>query len=201
VTDAQTAPDAGTDPSAGQDANGSTVDPAAAINRGKGLSLEAVMSLEEGSPARAALDEFKALDGRFKEAEEQVEALKQERLQAIRRLKDEHNVGFSAIAEVIGNTSSLVLYLYERAAGKTAKQIREESVASRLAKEATRTSDPNRKPARKQTPEEKAFRKQQREALRAFLEEQRRAAAERGEDTAELDAAIGDNEAEDAADA
>jgi hypothetical protein len=176
---------------------GAEVDPNAAISRGKGMSLEAIA---DDSPAAKAVEAFRDLVARHKAAEEEAEALKQERNLAIRQLKDEHNVGFSAMAEIIGGTSSLVLYLYERAAGKSAKQIREESQASRLAKEATRVSDPNRKPARKQTPEEKAFRKQQREALKAFLEEQRNAARERGEDTSELDAAIGDNEAEQAED-
>lgn len=173
-----------------------SVDPGAAISRGVGLSLDAI---EPDSPAGKALEDFKALVERQKAATAQAEELTLERNQAIYNLKTEHNVGFSAMAEVIGATSSLVLYLFERAQGKTAKQIREESVASRLAKEATRVSDPNKKAARKQTPEEKAFRKQQREALRAFLEEQRASAAARGESTDEADAELAAHDAESAA--
>lgn len=177
--------------------NGAEVDPSAAISRGKGLSLEAV---KEGSPAAQAVAEFKDLVARHKAAEEAAEALKGERNAALRALKDDHNVGFSAIAEIIEGTSSLALYLYERAAGKTAKQIREESQASRKAKEALRESDPDRKPARKQTPEERAFRKQQREALKAFLAEQRAAAEARGEDVSGYDAQLQGAEADQAAD-
>lgn len=183
----------GTTPAGGDE----DVDPSAAISRGKGLSLDAV---KPDSPAAAALEEFKALVARHQEAAAAEEALKNERNLAIRNLKDEHNVGFSAMAELIGGTSSLVLYLYERAAGKTAKQIREESIASRKAKEAARVDDPDRPAARKQTPEEKAFRKVQREALKAFLAEQRDKAAERGESTDEFDAGLSDAEREQAED-
>lgn len=174
------------------------VDPSAAISRGVGLSLEAI---EPDSPAGKALDNFKDLVARHKEADDAAEALKLERNQAVYDLKTEHNIGFSAMAEVMGVTSSLVLYLYERAQGKSAKQIREESVQSRIAKEANRVVDPNKRPARKQTPEEKAFRKTQRDALRAFLEEQRARAAERGESTDDMDAGLAETDAEEAADA
>jgi hypothetical protein len=174
------------------------VDPSAAISRGVGLSLEAI---EPDSPAGQALEQFKDLVNRHKAAEASAEELKLERNQAVYDLKTNHNVGFSAMAEIIGATSSLVLYLYERAQGKSAKQIREESQASNAAKQANRVVDPNKKAARKQTPEEKAFRKTQRDALRAFLEEQRAAAAERGEATDEMDAGLADVEAEDASDA
>jgi lysyl-tRNA synthetase class I len=169
-----------------------------AINRGKGLTLEAIPA---GSEAEKAIEDFKEFAAAYKEAEDAFEAKQQERMHRVYDLKETHNIGFSALAEVLGVTSSMTLYLYERAQGKSAKQIREESVASRKAKEATRVVDPNKPPARKQTPEERAFRKQQREALRAFLEEQKRLAAERGEDTAEQDQGLADVAAEDAADA
>lgn len=146
------------------------VTPEDMITRGKGVKVDA---LEEGSEAYQAVEQFKDLVERHKAAETEAEALKDERNTAIYVLKSEHNVSFSAIAEIIGGTSSLVLYLYERAQGKSAKQIREESQRSRAAKEAFRESDPDRKPARKQTSEERAFRKQQREALQAFLAEQK----------------------------
>jgi hypothetical protein len=176
------------------------VDPSAAISRGKGKSLQAI---EEGSDeaAKTALAEFRDLVERHKVAEAEAEALKLERNAMVRTLKDEHDVGFSAQAEVIGATSSLVLYLYERAAGKSAKQIREESKASAAAKAQMRVDDPDRKPARKQTPEERSFRKQQREALKAFLEEQAKLAQERGDGDDENQAALAELEAEEAADA
>lgn len=155
------------------------VTPEDMISRGVGLRLEAI---EEGSTAAKAVDEFKQLQTRFTESEAALEALKQERLQAIYSLKSEHNVGFTAIAELIGGTSSLALYLYERAQGKSAKQIREESMRSAAAKAQFAETDPNKKAARKQTPEEKAFRKQQREALQAFLASQKAAAEAAGED-------------------
>lgn len=184
---------------AGTDAE-TDVDPSAAISRGVGLSMEAVTALADDSPAGQAVASFKDVVERYKAAEAEYEALKAERNAAVYDLKAKHNIGFSALAEIMGVTSSLVLYLYERAQGKTAKQIREESIASRKAKELTRETDPDRKPARKQTPEEKAFRKQQRDALRAFLEEQKARAAERGEDTSAMDAGLADADAEQAAD-
>jgi lysyl-tRNA synthetase class I len=182
---------------AGSPDSETAVDPNAAISRGVGMSLDAI---EPDSPAGKALDEFRTLVEQQKAATAEAERLTQERNLAIYDLKTEHNVGFSAMAEVIGATSSLVLYLYERAQGKTAKQIREESVASRIAKEATRVDDPNKKSARKQTPEEKTFRKQQRDALRAFLEDQRASAAARGESTDEMDAGLAQADAEQAED-
>lgn len=169
MTDVETTPEAEQAPE---------VTEADMISRGKGVKLDA---LEDGSAAAQAVEEFKALVEQHKTAEAEAEALKDERNQAIYVLKSEHNVSFSAIAEIIGGTSSLVLYLYERAQGKSAKQIREESQRSRAAKEQFRESDPNAKPARKQTAEEKSFRKQQREALQAFLAEEKAKAAAAGE--------------------
>jgi len=186
-----------TDTAGSPEADAGEVDPSAAISRGVGLQLDAI---EPESPAGKALDEFRTLVDQQKAATAEAERLTLERNQAIYNLKTEHNIGFSAMAEVIGATSSLVLYLYERAQGKTAKQIREESIASRKAKEATRVSDPNKKAARKQTPEEKAFRKSQREALRAFIEEQRASAVARGESTDELDADLAQADADQAED-
>jgi hypothetical protein len=174
------------------------VDPAAAISRGVGLRLDAIPA---GSDAEKAVEAFKENVTRYAAAEAEFEAAKAERNQMLFDLKSTHNVGFTAIGELIGGTSSLALYLYERAQGKSAKQIREESVASRKAKELTRETDPDRKPARKQTPAEKEFRKSQREALRAFLDEQKRLAAERGESTDEQDQALADVDQEEADDA
>lgn len=146
--------------------------PEDAISRGKGMKLD---QIAEDSPASKALDEFRTLVEQHKAAEAQAESLKLERNAMVRTLKDEHNIGFTAMAEIIGATSSLVLYLYERAAGKSAKQIREESQRSAAAKAQFRETDPNKAPARKQTPEEKQFRKQQREQLQAFLATQKEA--------------------------
>jgi hypothetical protein len=168
MTDVETTPQDGETAAA-------EVTPEDMISRGKGIKLDAV---EDGSPAAAAVAEFKQLQERYAEIESQFEAVKGERQAAIYNLKANHNISFSAIGEMIGGTSSLVLYLYERAQGKSAKQIREESERSRQAKEQFRESDPNAKPARKQTPEEKAFRKQQREQLQAFLAEQKAAGAD-----------------------
>lgn len=166
------------------------VTPEDMISRGKGVKLEAI---EEGTPAAQAVADFRDLVSRHQQAEAEAEKLKEERNQAIFELKSTHNVSFSAIAEIIGGTSSLVLYLYERAQGKSAKQIREESQASAAAKAQFREADPNRKPARKQTPEEREFRKQQREALKAFLAQQREA----GVDTSDADAEVAADEAQD----
>jgi hypothetical protein len=163
------------------------VDPSAAISRGKGLSLESIVP---GSEADKALQNFKELDATYKSAEAAFNAAKDARNAGILALKDEHNVGFSAIADTIGNTSSLVLYLYQRAQGMTAKEIREASIASNAAKQANRVSDPNRKPVRKQSSAEKELRKAQREALRAFLEQERANAAAAGESTDEIDAEL-----------
>lgn len=148
------------------------------IRRGKGLALTAI---DDASDAGKAVQAFRELQGRFTAAEQELEGLKSERNAAIYALKSEHNVSFSAIAELIDGTSSLAMYLYERAQGKTAKQIREESQRSRAAKEKFLESDPDRASARKQTPEEKAFRKQQREALKAFLEAQKAAGVDVGD--------------------
>lgn len=161
------------------------VTPEDMISRGKGVKLEAI---EEGSPAAQAVADFRDLVSRHQAAVAEEEKLKDERNLAIYDLKANHNVSFSAIAEIIGGTSSLVLYLYERAQGKSAKQIREESQASAAAKAQFRETNPNAKPARKQTPEEKAFRKQQREALQAFLAEQKAAGVDTDDAQAELDA-------------
>jgi hypothetical protein len=152
------------------------VTPEDMISRGKGVKLDAI---EEGSEAFAAVEAFKELVARYKEAEAAEAELKDERNRAIYALKSEHNVSFGALAEIMGVTSSLVLYLYERAQGKTAKQIREESQRSAAAK--AKFNEPGEgKKGRKQTPEEKAFRKQQREALAQFLAEQK--AANGGDD-------------------
>lgn len=155
------------------------------ISRGKGVKIEA---LADGSEAAQAVTDFRDLVSRHQAAEAESEKLKEERNLAIYDLKANYNVSFSAIAEIIGGTSSLVLYLYERAQGKSAKQIREESQASAAAKALYRETDPNAKSARKQTPEEKAFRKQQREALQAFLAEQKEAGVDTGDAQADLDA-------------
>jgi hypothetical protein len=151
------------------------------ISRGKGMSSTTVNELPADSPVRGAWDEFKELVSRQQVAKAESDALTEERNEAIYLLKTEHNIGFSAIAEVIGGTSSLVLYLFERSQGKSAKQIREESIRSREAKEQFRESDPNAKPARKQSPEEKQLRKQQREQLAQFLAAERERAAAAGE--------------------
>lgn len=141
------------------------VTPEDMISRGKGLKLDAI---EAGTPAAAAVDDFKAIQARLVEAEAQAKTLLDERNKAIYDLKSNYNVGFTAIGELIGGTSSLALYLFERAQGKSAKQIREESRRSRAAKE--KFLEPSEgKSARKQTPAEKEFRKQQKEALKAFL--------------------------------
>lgn len=160
------------------------------ISRGKGIKLDAV---QDGTPAAEAVAAFKDLVARHQEAVAAEEALKNERNAAIYDLKANHDISFSAIAELIGGTSSLVLYLYERAQGKSAKQIREESERSRLAKEAFRESDPDKKPARKQSPEEKALRKRQREELAAFLEQQKAQGGDVDEQS-EAEAAVGDDD-------
>lgn len=163
------------------------------IRRGVGLKLDAI---EDGTPAAEAVAAFRDLQERFAAAERAADELKDERNQALKALRDDHNVGFTAIAEIVGATSSLAMYLYERASGKTAKQIREESKRSREAKERFLESDPDRKSARKQSPEEKAFRKQQRDALKAFLEQERARKAAAGEDTSSEDAALAGAQAE-----
>lgn len=138
------------------------------ITRGKGLKLEAI---EEGSEAHKAVEQFKELLEQYAAAEAEAERLKEERNQAIYRLKNEHNVSFGAMAELMGVTSSLVLYLHERAQGKTSKQIREESQRSAAAK--AKFQKPSEgKSKRKMSPEEREFRRQQREALKQFLAEQ-----------------------------
>lgn len=146
------------------------VSPEDMISRGKGLKLDAI---PEGSPAEQAVEDFRKLQTQLQEADAAAKALLDERNQAIYKLKSDHNVGFTAIGELIGGTSSLALYLYERAQGKSAKQIREESKRSRAAKEKFLEKSEGSANARKQTPEEKAFRKQQKDALKAFLEAQK----------------------------
>jgi hypothetical protein len=169
------------------------VTPEDMISRGKGVKIEA---LEEGSEAAQAVTDFLDLVARHQAAEAEADKLKEERNLAIYDLKANHNVSFSAIAEIIGGTSSLVLYLYERAQGKSAKQIREESQASAAAKAQFRETNPDARPARKQTPEEKAFRKAQREALQAFLAEQKAAGVNTDDAQAELEAEAAYDEAD-----
>jgi hypothetical protein len=147
------------------------------ISRGKGLSPNAVAELADDDPRKIAFEEFKQLQTAFAEAKEALAEATEARNQGVYVLKSQHDIGFSAIAEIMDVSSSMVLYTYERAQGKTAKQIREESVKSRLAKEQFQESDPNRKPVRKQTPEEKALRKKLREELQAFLKAQRESGA------------------------
>jgi hypothetical protein len=181
--------DAGAQPDTG-DAGEGTSPPAEVtkedmISRGKGMSLQTVNDLPVDSPAAQAVVAFKELQGRYLEAEQAFEGLKEDRNKAIYDLKANHDVGFSAIAEFIGGTSSLVLYLYERSQGKSAKQIREESQRSSAAKAEFRETDPNRKPVRKQTPAEKELRARQREELKQFLASQ--ADAGEGEPVDEAD--------------
>lgn len=145
------------------------------ISRGKGLSPNAVAELPADDPRKVAFEEFKQLQTAFTNAKDALAAATEARNQGVYVLKSQHDIGFSAIAEIMDVSSSMVLYTYERAQGKTSAQIREESVKSRLAKEKFQESDPNRKPARKQSPEEKALRKRQREELAAFLAQQREA--------------------------
>jgi Skp family chaperone for outer membrane proteins len=156
------------------------------LDRGKGLSPAAVAALDPESPAGQAWTAFKELVARHQEAKAGLEQLTEERNQALYALKKEHDIGFSAIAEVVGVSSSAILYTYERAQGKSAKQIREESERSAAAKAQFRESDPNAKPARKQSPAEKELRKRQREELKAFLESQSAA----GEDVADAQAEV-----------
>jgi anaerobic ribonucleoside-triphosphate reductase len=151
------------------------------ISRGKGLSPTAVAELPADSPAKQAFEEFKVLVQRRNDAVQLGEELTEERNQEVYKLKNEHNIGFTAMAEVLDVSSSMVLYIHERAQGKTAKQIREESVRSRIAKEQFLESDPNRKSARKQTPAEKELRKRQRDELKAFLDAQREAGVDVGD--------------------
>ncbi len=184
-TDVQYGDETETSAPAGDGSEASEVTEADIISRGKGLSPSAVAELPADSPQLKAFNEFKELEQRRKDAEELASQLREDRNAAIYVLKSEHDIGFSAIAEVVGVSSSAILYTYERAQGKSAKQIREESIRSREAKEMFRESDPNRKPVRKQTAEEKELRKRQREELKSFLEAQR--AAGGGEDVSDDD--------------
>ncbi len=185
MTDVDTQYEDGTSAPAGDTAEASEVTEADIISRGKGMSPTAVAELPADHPAAVAFAEFKDLEQRRKDAEESASQLREDRNAAIYVLKDTHDIGFSAIAEVVGVTSSAILYTYERAQGKSAKQIREESIRSREAKEKYRELDPDRKPVRKQTPAEKELRKRQREELKSFLDAQR--AAGGGEDVLDND--------------
>ena len=168
---------------------------------GVGLSVEA-LGKPENADAAKAYDEFKAKQAELKEAEANHEALKQERNEMIRFLKEEHNIGFSAMAEVTETSSSNVLYLYERSKGLSAKEIKALSRASNAQRAELRASGQlgSSTSGRKQTPAEKAFRKRQREELKAFMLEERERLAQSGEDTSDVDAglkALGVEQAED----
>lgn len=164
---------------------------------GVGLGIDAVKA---DPKINAAFDEFIAKQAELKQAEATHEALKAERNELIRSLKDDHNVGFSAMAEVTETSSSNVLYLYERSKGLTAKEIKQLSRASNATRAAMRVDDPNKKPSRKQSPIEKAFRQRQREELRAFMEEERARLAAAGENTDEMDTGLAGLQAEQDAD-
>lgn len=164
---------------------------------GVGLGIDAIKADEK---INAAFDTFIAKQAELKAAEAEHERLKGERNELIRSLKDDHNVGFSAMAEVTETSSSNVLYLYERSKGLTAKEIKALSRASNATRAANRVDDPNKKPSRKQSPVEKAFRQRQREELRAFMDEERARLAAAGEDTSEMDEGLSGLDAEQAAD-
>lgn len=168
MSEVSTAPDA----VSGGDQNGE-IDLANAtpISRGVGRKLADVLADPETKPI---WDEFVEKVAEHKEAVDTEERLKNERNAMIRTLKDDHNVSFTAMSEIVGTSTSFVEYAYERAAGKSAKQIREEKKASAALKQKMREEDPDyeAKQGRKQTPEEKAFRAKQREELKAFLESQ-----------------------------
>jgi hypothetical protein len=189
---------AGTAPEGGDTQEAAPVTEADMASRGVGVKVEN-LDPEKDAAALAAVQAFKDLQAQYDTADKDAERLKGERNSAIKTLKDEHNISFTSIAEIIGNTSSLVLYLYQRAAGMTAKEIREASQRSAAAKAQFQTTDPNKKPARKQSPEEKDLRKRQREELRAFLDSERARKAAAGEDTSEEDAGIAEADAEEAA--
>ena len=168
MSDVETAPDTVSDANQNGEVDLSN---AAPINRGVGRKLADVLADENTKPV---WDEFVSKVAEHKTAVETEERLKNERNAMIRTLKDDHNVSFTAMSEIVGTSTSFVEYAYERAAGKSAKQIRDEKRASAALKQKMREEDPDyeAKQGRKQTPEEKAFRAQQREALKKFLEEQ-----------------------------
>lgn len=164
---------------------------------GVGLGIDAILANPE---ANAAFDGFKAKQAELKAAEAAHEALKAERNEMIRDLKEKHNIGFSAMAEVTETSSSNVLYLYERSKGLSAKEIKALSTASRLVREQNRVDDPDKKPSRKQSPIEKQFRTRQREELRAFMIEERARLEAAGEGTDEMDEGLAGLDADQAAD-
>lgn len=165
---------------------------------GVGMGIDAIKANPE---ANAAFELFRDKQVELKLAEAEHERLKAERNEMIRTLKDDHNIGFSAMAEITETSSSNVLYLYERSKGLTAKEIKALSRASNATREQLRADSPPKGPTRKQSPVEKAFRKRQREELRAFMTEERARLEAEGGDTSEMDAGLAGLTAEDAADA
>lgn len=165
---------------------------------GVGLGIDAIKAKPD---VNAAFELFKDKQTELKVAEAEHEELKSERNEMIRTLKDDHNVGFSAMAEVTETSSSNVLYLYERSKGLTAKEIKALSRASNATRSQLRADKPPKEPSRKQSPVEKAFRKRQREELRAFMTEERARLEAEGGDTSEMDEGLAGLTAEDAADA
>lgn len=178
MTDTETAPD--------------TVSEDVLINRGVGRKRS---DLESDPAVKPVWDEFVELVAKHQASVAEEERLKNERNAMIRLLKDEHSASFTAMSEIVGTSTSFVEYAYERAAGKTAKQIREEKRASAALKQKMRDEDPDYKPSSKKDylPGEKEFRAQQREALKAFLAEQ---AAKVGDATSEAttEASYGDDD-------
>lgn len=134
------------------------------ITRGRGVSLDAV----DDANSLAFIDSFRELCAQYDEVAKQEAQLKEQRNGMVQELKDDHNLSFTAIAEMMGVTSSLVLYLYERASGKSAKEIREQSVRSNLAKQIYMEKAQSTA-ASKLPPEVREFKKQQKEALKAFM--------------------------------
>lgn len=120
MTDTMGGQDETTAPAGDEAQQALDVTPEDMITRGVGLRLDAI---EEGSPAAAAVADFRAFAERYLQAEKEYDALKEERAGEVYKLKSEHNVGFGGIGEILGVSSSAVLYLYERAQGKSAKQI------------------------------------------------------------------------------
>lgn len=178
-------------------AAGGADDGAVLRSYGVGMGIDAIKNDEK---ATAAFDEFKAKQAELKAAEATHERLKAERNDMIRSLKDDAGIGFSAMAEVTETSSSNVLYLYERSKGLTAKQIKELSRASNATRAQLRADAPPKAPSRKQTPAEKAFRKNQRDQLRAFMQEERARMAAAGEDVSDLDKGLSGLDAEQAQD-
>lgn len=134
------------------------------ITRGRGVALDDV----KDSDSLEYVESFRELCGQYDEVAKQETQLKEQRNGMVQELKDEHNLSFTAIAEMMGVTSSLVLYLYERASGKSAKEIREQSVRSNLAKQIYMEKAQSAA-ASKLPPEVREFKKQQKEALKAFM--------------------------------